>query len=685
MGHVVLIASVVLQILAALVAIRLAVVRPSRAWFLVATAVGLMAVRRGFTLVSALDSGSAIDTGAETIALLISALMVSGLFSVLRGVRPADASDSALDTPHVQPSRLSNTAMVLGVLAMLASVVVGLYAYRASRNAVVKGVQANMLRFAHSLANLAGSHVKNGDIDAGIAALKDHWTAFDQSETPGDLCIIRRNGEVVLNTEDPESVGQAMPVCEVTLLNGETLSTVDVAERGLEVAGWVDSPGGGRQIAAFAISEPLDSLICLHVPASVVEGDVHATAIPWAVALVLATVVLLPVSLILFHRAYAVSQRLIEEKNRLLSEREERLRSVVEQMPVMMNALDQDGNIVLWNRECERVTGYSADEIIGNPKAWELLYRDADYCRRLQDERRERGNDYRDWEWETTCKDGKVRRIAWSNCSMQFPVTGWSTWSIGVDVTWRRESELAARERMAQLARLERLRSVGELATGIAHELNQPLTAIANYAQGGARRLEGGKVDADTLRPVMSEIATQAHRAADIIRTLRGFVGGVVPRLEPANLNEIVNAVVDLFEPHAHMRKMGISLDLCSSLPLVMVERVQIQQVLVNLVRNSIDAMDGIEPEDRRLEIATTIVPNGFVEVSVRDSGCGLDKKALEFALDPFFTTKAGGLGMGLPISRSIIEAHDGVFIVDTDCKVGAVFRFRLPTITRSD
>ena len=102
-------------------------------------------------------------------------------------------------------------------------------------------------------------------------------------------------------------------------------------------------------------------------------------------------------------------------------------------------------------------------------------------------------------------------------------------------------------------------------------------------------------------------------------------------------------------------------------------------------MQNAIDAMNQIKPDDRRLEIATTLAPDGFVEVSVRDFGPGLDAKELEFALDPFFTTKAGGLGMGLPISRSMIEAHDGELTADPDCDVGAVFRFRLPAITRSE
>lgn len=685
MGHIILIVSVVVQLLAALVALWLAARRPSRAWYLVATAIGLMAVRRGFTLAGALDADRAIDPGAEAIALLISALMLVGLIGLLRRLGRSEAGDMVGQLPEFSHRRLGTTAMTVGLLAAIGSAVVGLYAYRASSTVVIRGIHRNMLILAQSLGELAGSHVEGGDIDGAIATLRAHWKAFGRAESQSELCIARRGGEVVLSTASPESEGELIPDLTLTLIGGDEVSVAELARQRKNATGWATIPDGRRQIVAIAYVETLDCLVCLHVPASEVEDDIRAATIPWAVALALTTVILLPVSLVLFHRAYSASQRLIEDKNRQLAEREQRLRQIVEHMPVMMEALDDKGNIVVWNRECERVTGYAADEIIGNAKAWEMLYPDADYRNRMLEELRRRDDDYRDWEWEATCKDGKVRRIAWSNCSMMFPIPGWSGWRIGVDMTERREAELAARSSMAQLARLGRLRSLGEMASGIAHELNQPLTAIVNYAQGGMRRLEDGVVDVATFQPALREISGQALRAADIIKRLRGFVGSGLPRREPADLNEIVRTVVDLFEPESHLRDLDVSLTLCSSLPPVMVERVQIQQVLVNLMQNAVDAMHHLEPRDRRLEIATALVPDTFVEVSVRDFGRGLDAKDLKFALDPFFTTQAGVLGMGLAISRSIIAAHDGTLSVDRNCEVGAVFRFRLPAMSRSE
>lgn len=681
----ILIASVVVQILAAIVAIRLCCRHPYRSSFLAAFAMGLMAVRRGFTLVTAIDVDRAIDPGTETIELLISALLLGGLLGLQRrfsrvpiGLEPQGNDDRA----H---HRLGTTATTIGVLAALGSTVVGMYAYQASRRAVVTGVQRNMLRLAESLAGLAESHLTGDNVESAIATLQDHWDAFGQSGAGSELCIVRQSGEVVLDTASPQNVGKNVSQRLLTVAQGREVSMGEIGERQQSVTGWATLPDGRRQIAAMAFSRPLRCLVCLHVPISDVEVNVRAAAVPWVLGLGLTMVVLLPISLYLFHRAFATSQRLIEAKNRELAEREERLRRIVEHMPVMMDALDEHGNIVLWNPECERVTGYAPDDIIGNAQAWELLYPDPEYREELLKEWLQTEERRRDWECRTTCKDGNVRIIAWSDCPMPFPVAEWTRWRVGIDITRRREAELATRGNMAQIARLERLRSLGELASGIAHEINQPLTAIANYAQGGLRRLDSGGLDEAGLQTVMTEIASQTYRAADIIKRLRTFVGGGAPQPERADLNEIVQTVAALFEPEAQLRKIEISLELFSALPPVMVERVQIQQVLVNLMQNAVNAMLDCEPQRRRIRVTTAPAPDNFVRASVRDFGCGLDEKALEFARDPFFTTESDRFGMGLAVSRSIIEAHDGTLSVDPDCEVGAVFSFTLPAIERSE
>ncbi|HIP95796.1 MAG TPA: GAF domain-containing protein, partial [Anaerolineae bacterium] len=161
-----------------------------------------------------------------------------------------------------------------------------------------------------------------------------------------------------------------------------------------------------------------------------------------------------------------------------LRESEKRLYLLVQNMPVMMDAFDADWNIIVWNRECERVTGYSADEIVGNPKAMELLYPDTAYRERMMAEWIARGDDYRDWEWEITCKDGSVKTVAWSNISKLFPISGWATWGIGMDVTERKRVEEALKLRMEQLAALSR----ASQAVTASLKLDQVLAEIVSLA-----------------------------------------------------------------------------------------------------------------------------------------------------------------------------------------------------------
>ena len=209
----------------------------------------------------------------------------------------------------------------------------------------------------------------------------------------------------------------------------------------------------------------------------------------------------------------------VEKANTALQENQERLRHVVEDMPVLMDAFDAEGNILLWNKECERVTGFSADEIVGNPKAMECLYPDADYRRRMLAEWIERGDDYRDWEWEMTCKDGSIKVVAWSNISRRFPVQGWVTWGIGVDVTDRKKAEKALKaeqkllrdllqvhDQYRQLVAYEIHDGIVQLITGALLEL-QSATPNEGTSSGNA-----GNVAVRKAVQLLSDAVTDARR-----------------------------------------------------------------------------------------------------------------------------------------------------------------------------
>ena len=241
----------------------------------------------------------------------------------------------------------------------------------------------------------------------------------------------------------------------------------------------------------------------------------------------------------------------------------------------------------------------------------------------------------------------------------------------------RKEKEVAdAREHLAHMARLS---TMGEMAAGIAHEINQPLTAISAYAQGSVRLLENGQADVQTLREPLEKIATQAVRAGEVIRRLRSFINKSASELELINANELVSEVVQLAEVDAHRHGIPVYLHLAEQVPAVRVDTVQIQQVILNLIRNALEAMDETPRERVRVDVYTQRESDGKVSVRVVDTGSGLSEDALKQVFAPFFTTKAAGMGMGLSISETIVTAHGGHLSVSNNANgMGATFTLLL-------
>ncbi|MEQ8666821.1 MAG: ATP-binding protein [Rhodospirillales bacterium] len=251
----------------------------------------------------------------------------------------------------------------------------------------------------------------------------------------------------------------------------------------------------------------------------------------------------------------------------------------------------------------------------------------------------------------------------------------WDVMQLRVRLT----DEMHARRHEAGIAHLQRLNVVGEMATTLAHELNQPLTSISSYAQGCVDRLRPGEPATPDILDAMKQIVAQAERADGIIRRIRDFVRRDAAELVPMNLNTLIQETAILL--HSALRDGGVRVEwrLADDLPDVVANPVQLQQVFVNLIQNAIDAMQKVEPADRRIKIATKDLGVGEVELIMVDNGHGFTSEALERAFDPFFTTKGSGMGMGLAISRSIVEGHGGDLTVASAPEGGAVFRLTLP------
>jgi len=218
---------------------------------------------------------------------------------------------------------------------------------------------------------------------------------------------------------------------------------------------------------------------------------------------------------------------------------------------------------------------------------------------------------------------------------------------------------------------------MGEMASSLAHEINQPLAAILTYARGCERRLARGE-DAIAVRDAIGRIAVQAERAGAIVRRMREFVQKNPARQVPLEPASVFRDALALFEPSAAARDLTVESDLPAELPPIRADRLQMEEVTLNLLQNALEALDGQADKKVRL---TVVQEGGAIVASVSDNGPGLTSEARAKLFEAFFTTKRDGLGLGLSLSRSIIEAHGGRLSADEDARGGTTFRFYLPII----
>jgi signal transduction histidine kinase len=226
---------------------------------------------------------------------------------------------------------------------------------------------------------------------------------------------------------------------------------------------------------------------------------------------------------------------------------------------------------------------------------------------------------------------------------------------------------------------------MGEMASSLAHELNQPLSAIANYCAGCIKRMQAGNYRFDDILAAMQKAADQAERAGKIIRRMRDMVKKSDPKREAIALGELVDEARAFADIEAQRTSTQISVELPEPLPRIVVDRIMIEQVLLNLVKNGIESMHNIPIERRRLLIQASLTDEGMLAVSVSDNGHGLAEEDVEKIFAPFYTTKPEGMGIGLAICRSIIEFHQGRLWVETRREGGTTFHFTVPTEEEHD
>jgi PAS domain S-box-containing protein len=425
-----------------------------------------------------------------------------------------------------------------------------------------------------------------------------------------------------------------------------------------------------------------------------------------------------------------------------LRQSEAKLRLILENMPVMLSAVDAERNIIVWNRECEQVLGYSAAELVGNLQAIQLLVPDVNYRQQIFRKVVGFGHNFRNLEVEIRAADGSIKTIAWSNVSADFCVPGWDFWGIGVDVTERTAAELALRtsesqlreqtaqleiayralaNTQAQLVQSEKMSSLGQLVAGVAHEINNPVSFIfgnISYAKDYTTDLlkilelyrtsypeptseiqaELEEIDLEFLQEdlpnLLDSMAVGAHRIQEIVKSLRTFSRLDEAAFKAVNLHEGIDStlmiVAHRLKPHGDKRAIAIIKDY-GNLPPIECYSGQLNQVFLNLLINAIDAMeekainhqsDGDNSSIPTIKIRTEVVAQERVKISIADTGTGIPESVQQRLFDPFFTTKPVGKGTGLGLAISyeiVVQKHQGTLQCNSKLGSGTEFAIEIP------
>jgi PAS domain S-box-containing protein len=369
-----------------------------------------------------------------------------------------------------------------------------------------------------------------------------------------------------------------------------------------------------------------------------------------------------------------------------LGRSERQFRALFEEAPVGIALVDAHGRPFESNQKLQQMLGYGADELRRTPFTafthpddaaadW-LLFTDVLNRRRHQYHLEKR----------YVRKDGG---LVWGDLTVYVARDdrGEPMFTIGIveDITERKRAEESLRQAQAELAHVTRVTTLGELAASIAHEVNQPLAAIVADANASLNWLASARPDLEPVREALQAIVTDGHRAAEVIQRIRQLAKKGAPQKTRLDINGVIRDIAPLVRAELLKHQVSLRWQLLPEPPSVLGDRVQLQQVLINLVMNAIEAMAPVTDRPRDLVIRSELHDRDHVGVAVQDTGVGIDRNHLVQVFDAFFTTKSSGMGMGLSISRSIVEAHGGRLWAGSNVGPGATFQFSLPTATTGE
>jgi two-component system sensor kinase FixL len=363
-----------------------------------------------------------------------------------------------------------------------------------------------------------------------------------------------------------------------------------------------------------------------------------------------------------------------------VKESEAKYRSLYESMMDGYVLVGLDGRILKYNESYRGITGYEPEELLRlsypdiTPEKWHTAEQEII-------ERQVLARGYSEvYEKEYRKKDGTVFPIELRTFLLRDEMgSNIGMWAIVRDITRRKLIESEARKLREDLAHVTRVSTLGELTSSLAHEINQPLAAILSNAQAAQRFLSQDKPDMKEVAEILGDIVRDDNRAAEVIRKIRSLLKKEETRYETLSLNDVIDEILNVVRNDTALTAVSIEKEYDPSLPFVWGDRIQLQQVILNLVLNAAEAMKEAGTDVRSLNVRTSKQDGRFAKVSIRDVGPGIEENSASRLFEPFYTTKAGGMGMGLAISKDIVKSHKGEIRVENNTDRGATFSFTVP------
>jgi PAS domain S-box-containing protein len=369
----------------------------------------------------------------------------------------------------------------------------------------------------------------------------------------------------------------------------------------------------------------------------------------------------------------------LEQTERKLRESELRFHLLAQNATDIISRHTPDGTYLYVSPASNSSIGYEPDELIGK-NVYKLIHHEDQAKLKKAFTRRRDTVSNKPLMYRIKRKEGEFR---WFESNIRLISDEQSRIISEIQLASRditdRILDKKARLRGQQLAHVFRLSTMEEMASGMAHEISQPLAAIVNYTRGCVRHLQNTDHDRSQLQNIMEKAATQAERAGEIVQRLKNFFCKGQLIKTSCKINNVVRETVSLIKNELNNSKTKIDFEFDKNIPPIFIDKIQIQQVLLNLMQNAIEAMQGAHKKEKRIHIHTIAANSDNIEITLTDTGPGFPRELINKAFMPFFTTKAHGRGMGLAICRSIIEAHGGQFTINPSTNSNGWIRFSLP------